>query len=204
MTAPADWLQRLEQAYGAAPDPGFGPPTVRVPPEHWRSALLTARDVLGCHFFDYLSAVDEGPVEPDAADDGPPGRVFTVVAHVAALARGATASVLLTTTPAPGAPTVECACPVYAGAAWHERETHEMFGIGFDGHGPLEPLLLPDGFDGHPLRKDFVLASRVAKPWPGAKEPGESESDAAPSRRRTRPPGVPDPGTWGPGQGGPR
>ena len=34
------------------------------------------------------------------------------------------------------------------------------------------PLLLPDGFEGHPLRKDFVLAARAAKPWPGAKEPG--------------------------------
>ena len=64
---------------------------------------------------------------------------------------------------------------VYAGANWHERETYEMFGIGFDGHPNLVPLLLPDGFEGNPLRKEFVLASRVAKPWPGAKEPGESE-----------------------------
>jgi NADH-quinone oxidoreductase subunit C len=85
---------------------------------------------------------------------------------------------------------------VYAGAGWHERETHEMFGIGFVGHGRLDTLLLPDGFDGHPLRKDFVLASRVAKSWPGAKEPGESDHDTAPSRRRTRPPGVPDPDLW--------
>ena len=81
---------------------------------------------------------------------------------------------------------------VYAGAGWHERETHEMFGIDFAGHEPLDTLLLPDGFEGHPLRKDFVLASRVAKPWPGAKEPGESDGEASPSRRRTRPPGVPD------------
>ncbi len=75
-----------------------------------------------------------------------------------------------------------------------------MFGITFDGHPHLVPLLLPDGFEGHPLRKDFVLAARVAKPWPGAKDPGESDSDvgAAPSRRKTRPPGVPDPAEWGP------
>ncbi len=71
-----------------------------------------------------------------------------------------------------------------------------MFGIGFVGHDRLDTLLLPDGFEGNPLRKDFVLASRVAKPWPGAKEPGESDHDAAPSRRRTRPPGVPDPDGW--------
>ena len=75
-----------------------------------------------------------------------------------------------------------------------------MFGIDFDGHPHLVPLLLPDGFEGHPLRKDFVLASRVAKAWPGAKEPGESDAEAArlagpaqdPAARRARP------RAWGP------
>ena len=87
------------------------------------------------------------------------------------------------------------ATEVYRGANWHERETHEMFGMIFDGHPNLMPLLLPDGFEGHPLRKEFVLAARVAKPWPGAKEPGES-GRGAPSRRRMLPPGVPQ--DWGP------
>src|SRR5699024_4258610 len=94
---------------------------------------------------------------------------------------------------------------VFAGAAWHERETHEMFGVavsGFDdGSGlGLRPLLLPEEFEGHPLRKSFVLAARASKPWPGAKEPGEGEGGStrrAPSRRRLAPPGVPDP-SWGP------
>ena len=39
----------------------------------------------------------------------------------------------------------------------------------------LRPLLLPEGFEGRPLRKDFVLGARASKPWPGAKEPGEGE-----------------------------
>jgi NADH-quinone oxidoreductase subunit C len=76
-----------------------------------------------------------------------------------------------------------------------------MFGIEFTEDGavlPLEGLLLPEEFEGHPLRKDFVLASRVARPWPGAKEPGESDERprAARARRRALPPGVPDPGQW--------
>jgi NADH-quinone oxidoreductase subunit H len=61
---------------------------------------------------------------------------------------------------------------VFAGASWHERETAEMFGIDFAGHPHLVPLLLPDGFEGHPLRKEFVLAAAPPSPGPGAKEPG--------------------------------
>ena len=72
---------------------------------------------------------------------------------------------------------------VFAGAAWHERETFEMFGIEFagfdDGSGlGLRPLLLPDGFEGTPLRKSFQLAARASKPWPGGKEPGEGHESA--------------------------
>ena len=92
---------------------------------------------------------------------------------------------------------------VFAGAAWHERETHEMFGIDFDGFHDgtgqgLRPLLLPDGFEGTPLRKSFQLASRASKAWPGAKEPGEGHEAA---KRRAaagvQAPGVPPP-EWGP------
>src|SRR4029079_3156400 len=64
------------------------------------------------------------------------------------------------------------------------------------------PLFVRDASEGTPLRKDFVLAARAAKPWPGAKEPGESDADHArqgsPGRRKILPPGVPDPVAWGP------
>ncbi|MHA6760676.1 NADH-quinone oxidoreductase subunit C [Streptacidiphilus sp. PAMC 29251] len=110
--------------------------------------------------------------------------------------------VLLRTRIPRGAASLPTATGLFAGAGWHERETHEMFGIDFPGHPHLAPLLLPDGFEGHPLRKEFVLAARVAKAWPGAKEPGESDhgsAEGAPAaRRRMLPPGVPDPNEWGP------
>ncbi|MFJ2708231.1 NADH-quinone oxidoreductase subunit C [Streptomyces sp. NPDC087428] len=167
--------------------------TVDVPPASWTAALETARDGLGCTYFDWLSAVDE------------PGTGFRVCAHLAALpdrsAPGPAVRRLLVRTTVPHeAAVLPSAIGVYAGAGWHERETHEMFGIAFDGHPHLVPLLLPEGFEGHPLRKDFVLAARVAKAWPGAKEPGESEH-GGPKRRTMLPPGVPDPNEWGPLKG---
>lgn len=85
------------------------------------------------------------------------------------------------------------------GAAWHEREAAEFFGMTFDGGDP-RPLLLRSGAVGHPLRRDAVLAARVVRPWPGGKEPGET---VAAGRRRMVPPGVPDPEVWGDREGEP-
>jgi NADH-quinone oxidoreductase subunit C len=45
---------------------------------------------------------------------------------------------------------------VFPGANWHERETHDFFGIRFAGHPDLSPFLLPEDADYHPLRKDYA------------------------------------------------
>ncbi len=52
-------------------------------------------------------------------------------------------------------PVVPTITSIYAGANWHGRETHDFFGIKFDGHPHLIPLLLPEDADFHPLLKDF-------------------------------------------------
>jgi NADH-quinone oxidoreductase subunit C len=149
----------------------FGQLTVEVPAPAWVAAATAARD-LGLDCFDWLSAVDE-------LDR------FDVVLSVFSVEQKR--RIRMRTRIGREAPRLGSLVPVFAGAAWHERETHEMFGIDFDGHPAPAPLLLPDGFEGHPLRKDFVLAARVAKQWPGEKEPG-----GASARRRVRPPGVPE------------
>ncbi|HID70947.1 MAG TPA: NADH-quinone oxidoreductase subunit C [Desulfobacterales bacterium] len=52
-------------------------------------------------------------------------------------------------------PLVPTISKIFPGANWHERETHDFFGIKFDGHPHLVPLLLPEDADFHPLLKDF-------------------------------------------------
>ncbi len=52
-------------------------------------------------------------------------------------------------------PEVPTISHIYPGANWHERETHDFFGIKFVGHPYLAPLLLPEDADFHPLKKDF-------------------------------------------------
>jgi NADH-quinone oxidoreductase subunit C len=158
--------------------------TVDVPTGLWRSAIVAARDDLSCDFFDWLTAVDE-------QDQG-----YAIVAHVWSTTERH--GVLVRTVVPREGPAVDSIVDIYPGAAWPERETHEMFGVDFTGHPNLTPLLLPPEFEGHPMRKDFVLASRVAKPWPGAKEPGESHAEGVAKRQPMRPPGVPAPGEWGP------
>lgn len=202
-TGTTGWLPRPTEdlfGEGATAEEAYDLLTVDVPAGGWLDALTVARDDLGCTFFDWLSAVDE------------PGTGFRVCAHVVALpgpppgrpsdteGGGGLRRLLLRTTVPHEEPTLPTATGVHAGAAWHERETHEMFGIVFAGHPDLAPLLLPDSFEGHPLRKDFVLAARVVKAWPGAKEPGES-GHGGPKRRQMLPPGVPDPNEWGPLKG---
>lgn len=53
-------------------------------------------------------------------------------------------------------PTIESISDLWFGANWHEREAFDLMGIYFVGHPDLRRVLLPEGFAGHPLRKDYV------------------------------------------------
>jgi NADH-quinone oxidoreductase subunit C len=188
MSEPTDtdqqWYQQLARDLhvSGGVEFAFGDVTLTVASSEWVSTLQTLRDGHSFTYFDWLSAIDEG-------SDG-----FWVFCHLYDPSRHR--RLLVRVQLDQQEPRLDSLTPVFRGAAWHERETAEMFGIAFVGHPRLTRLLLTDEFEGHPLRKDFVLTARVSKVWPGAKEPGES-GDGAPSRRKMQPPGVPDPG-WGP------
>lgn len=78
--------------------------------------------------------------------------------------------VFVKTTVPKESPAVPSAVPVYAGADWYEREILDLFGVVFSGHPDPRRLLMPDDYVGHPLRKDFPMAT----PWGyrPATEPG--------------------------------
>jgi NADH-quinone oxidoreductase subunit C len=162
---------------GTSADADGNTVTVEAPPPGWLAALTFARDVAGCDFFDWLTAVDEQD------------RGFAVVVHLFSI-EGKHHMLLRTLVPRED-PVLPSATGIFRGAGWAERETREMFGVIFEGLQDQAPLLLPEGFEGHPLRKDFMLAARATQDWPGAKQPGERAVSER-SRRRLRPPGVPE------------
>ncbi len=157
----------------------------RVEADAWREAVSAARSA-GWAQFDCLTAVDELGRE----------QVFRILLRLIRPDRPAEGLVLQTVVPREAA-ALDSIAAVFAGAAWHEREVAGNFGMSFIDGDP-RPLLVRPEYGGHPLRKDEVLGARSAKPWPGAKEPGEA---AAAGRRRMVPPGVPDPSVWGERQG---
>ncbi|MCU1400411.1 MAG: nuoC [Acidimicrobiales bacterium] len=170
---------------------------VRVRTDAWRAAGLALRDALGMDFFGYLSAIDWMPSPFGRGEDDPtqpPVERETAIVQgytggdtrFQMLARVSNTSrhygITIKTDVPDDELTVQSWIPAYAGANWHERETHEMFGINFAGHPDLRNMYLPTGFEGYPLRKDFPLLARHVKTWPGIVDveplPGEPADEA--------------------------
>ena len=54
-------------------------------------------------------------------------------------------------------PELDSVVSIWRGAEWQEREVYDLMGVGFRGHPDLRRILLPDDWEGHPLRKDYVM-----------------------------------------------
>ena len=96
--------------------------------------------------------------------------------------------------------TVPSATSVYPGANLQEREVYDLYGIKFDGHPNLRRILLWDGFNGHPMRKDWHEAyyEEDAKPFRSRHPKGEYEfqEDKLPWAKNTTYPAGWDPDSW--------
>jgi NADH-quinone oxidoreductase subunit C len=180
LSALEDYAAHVAEATGGTVAVAFGTVKVALDRSVWRSALTAARDELGLVFFSWLSGVDwANEVAVGDAPAEPVDERFEVLCTVADLADGRRVT-FSSSLPKDDA-VIDSLVGVYAGANWHEREAHEMFGIEFVGHPDLENLYLPDAFVGHPLQKSFRLLSREVKPWPGDVDveamPGGEEGD---------------------------
>jgi NADH-quinone oxidoreductase subunit C len=135
-------VQALATRFGAT----AGDLGVEVPAGSLLETLRALRDAFGYRYYVFGAAV-EGP------------EAFEIVHAVRNLETGDTLFVRVKVPK--DAAEVDSAAFVYAGSEWHEREAFDLFGVRFRAHPDLRRILMPDDYEGHPLRKDFAMDT----PW---------------------------------------
>jgi NADH:ubiquinone oxidoreductase subunit C len=132
-------IEAIAAAHAGTLDTSGFDPLIVVPRESWRRLADTlARQ--GVRLSD-LTCVDRG-------------ETVEVVAHVCP---SQSEQVTLKTVLADGDLVVDSLWPVWPSADWLEREAYDMFGVRFEGHPDMTRILMWDSFEGHPLRKSFLL-----------------------------------------------
>jgi NADH-quinone oxidoreductase subunit C len=163
----ADYAASLAEAVGAGSwTAEHGTVRLLVDRSNWVPAVEAAVGT-GLRFFSFLSAIDwanEVEVGEGVAGDSVDER-YELFCRLSST-ENADAVHIVSAVPKDDA-SIATLTGVFSGAAWHEREAAEMFGIDFVGNTNLKKLYLPDAFEGHPLRKSFPLLTREIKPWPG-------------------------------------
>jgi NADH-quinone oxidoreductase subunit C len=118
-----------------------------------------------------------------AADYFPRDPRFEVVYHLLSTPNRVRLRVKVRVPDRGSVPTVQS---VWRGAGWPEREVWDMFGVLFEGHGDLRRLLMPEDWEGHPLRKDYPVQIRKAAQTYEPLEVSEAEFRANIERDRVR------------------
>ncbi len=154
-------LDRLREGLEGIPfaelETADGMPTLLVERGALRELMQRLRDV--CHFEGntLVTAVDHFPAEP---------RFRVVWQFLSARHKDRVRVQCLVGDDDAVVPTIT---DLWPGASFSERECWDLFGIRFEGHGDLRRLMMPEGYDYHPLRKDFphqgIEPDRLYKEW---------------------------------------
>jgi NADH-quinone oxidoreductase subunit C len=147
-----DVLRRAAPAASVEAVASVDMPVISVDRDHVIDVARALRDdpALQFTFLADITAVDFLPVEPR----------FEVVYHLASI-EGASPKRLRMKVRVPGHdPSVATLVPVFPVAGWLEREVFDLLGLTFEGHPDLRRVLMPDDWEGHPLRKDYPVQVR--------------------------------------------
>ncbi len=139
-------VEQLQEKLLPAAGPGalvHGAFVLQLDPTELLATVKRLRDEFGFDMFLDVTAVDWPGQTPR----------FEVVYHLYSSADHL--RVRLKTRVPEAAPELDSLVPLYGSAGYMERECHDMYGIRFNGNGDLRPILLYEGFVGHPLRKDY-------------------------------------------------
>ena len=116
----------------------------RVAPESIREAAATMQ-AAGYNFFEDMTAVDWHPAAPR----------FQLSYHI--LSHALKEYIRLRVMIGESDPSIASITPVWPGANFFEREVFDLFGIHFEEHPDLRRIMMPDDWEGHPLRKDYPV-----------------------------------------------
>jgi NADH-quinone oxidoreductase subunit C len=123
----------------------FNELTVEIAPENILEALRRLKQDLRFERLSTVTGVDRYPAEPR----------FEVVYHLQSIARKE--RLRLKARVSGDNPEIDSACGVYRSANWYERETFDLFGVVFRHHPDLTRIMMPQDWEGHPLRKDVPV-----------------------------------------------
>ncbi|MBI4760961.1 MAG: NADH-quinone oxidoreductase subunit C [Chloroflexota bacterium] len=139
-------VKALQEQFGATYEEFRGEVHVFLTAEQIIEALTLLRDKFDFELLSTMTASDYYPQRSPR---------FHVIYQLSSLAKNVTVQLRV---PVDGdQPKVPTATRVYEAANWREREIFDMFGIEFEGHPDPRRILMPEGTEGHPLRKDFPL-----------------------------------------------
>jgi len=121
----------------------FGELTLEIESDQIVSALRHGKTTGKYMRLSSITAVDRYPAEPR----------FEVVYHLHSISRNV--RLRLKSRVSGAHPEIDSATAVYLSSNWYERETFDLFGINFRNHPDLRRIMMPEDWEGHPLRKDY-------------------------------------------------